>query len=218
MLCIVELDGVIFDLRGAVWTAYSQAVEKIGMARTDEATLWRLVRTAAPDAQWVRNARPHQLSVFREAFDQALESDEIIRAWLPHDDVRDTVTTLRRIGDFAAATCGANLAAREQCVRHHGLADTFPKITGIPRSAADARPAWMRLRGDERVVAVLGATVSMIRSADDAGLTPIGISSGPAIGKRLAGAGARAVYRDVPEFAAALQAGDEALRRAGLIV
>ena len=47
MLVFVEIDGVIFDVRAAVWEAYSRAVTQIGMARTDEATLWRLVRTGA---------------------------------------------------------------------------------------------------------------------------------------------------------------------------
>lgn len=217
MQVLVELDGVIFDVHAAYWDAYSRAVAAIGMARTDEATLWRLVRTGADDAKLVSGARPQKLEAFRAAFNEALESDEVLAKWVPHDDVRETIRVLRDLGMCVAVTTGSNLLARHRLVRENGLSDAYPRIEQVPSATMAATSKLQALRGEERLGVVFASSTELCKSADEAGLVPIGITSGPCIAKRLASAGARATYRDLTEFAEAHKKGDESLRRAGLI-
>lgn len=220
MQIIVEIDGVLLNVRPATWEAYSRAVAAVGLARKDEPTAWRLVRTAAADGQFISDARTHQVEKFRQVFDAALDEDDVLAALQPHDDVHETMRTLYDLGPFAGVTCGANLAARLNVLRANSLADAFPKLTQVP-APADAGGSALRAvaasRTDESVVVVLAASVGLIKAADEAGFVPIGIASGAAIAKRLAAAGARATYPGVAEFAAALRNGDESLRRAGLV-
>jgi len=217
---IVELEGVLFDVREAYWAAYSAAVEAIGLARTDPGTLWRLVRTGAGDEMLVRGARPHQLEKFRKAFEAALESDEALAKYVPQDDVRESLRLVRELGAFSGATCGSNVAARHGLLRANGLAEMFPQLNQTPSPASAGAAALREIaarRSEEKVVVVLAATVGMARCADEAGMVPIGISCGPAIGKRLGAAGVRATYADVAAFGAALGNREEGLRRAGLV-
>lgn len=219
MQVIVEVDGVLFDVQAAMWEAYSRAVAAIGLARTDEATLWRLVRTGGADGQMVRNARPHQLEKFRQTFNAALEEDDVLARCTPHEDLRETLRALHDLGPIIGVTAGANLAMRHRLLRENGLAEVFPQLTGAGGSAAAGARALREAasrRPEEKLVVVLASSVEVTRAADEAGMVPIGITSGPAVGKRLAGAGARATYVEVPAFSAALARGDEALRRAGL--
>jgi beta-phosphoglucomutase-like phosphatase (HAD superfamily) len=216
---IVEIDGVLFDSRAAYWEAYSRAVTAVGLARTDEPTLWRLVRTGADDGQLIRGAKPHQLDKFRQAFDAVLEADEIIASLVPHDDMPETMRILRDLGPMSAVTNGANVAARHRLLRENSLTDAFPQLTQAPQPASAGAAALLAITArhpDDKLAVVFAATANMVRAADEAELIPIGITSGPAIAKRLASAGARATYSDLAAFAAALAKREEPLRRAGL--
>ncbi|HRX86037.1 MAG TPA: hypothetical protein P5572_13540 [Phycisphaerae bacterium] len=220
MQAIVEIDGVLFDVQAATWEAYSRAVAEIGLARTEESALWRLVRTGGADGQMVRGARPHQLERFRAAFDAALEDDAVIAKYVPHIDWRESLDVLRGLGPYSAVTAGSNLAARHILLRGNSLGEVFPQLTQAPAPAPAGAAALREIaarHADERLVVVFASSVELARYADEAGMVPIGISSGRAIGKRLAGAGARATYADLEAFAGALEKGDEALRRAGLV-
>ena len=166
----------------------------------------------------VSGARPAKLEAFRAALDESADLDDVVNKLVPHDDVRDALRVLRelgrpRCGDDRRERRGATPPAAQRTV----WAMRFPRLVQIPRSTGAAAAKLDELRGDERTVVVFAASVELCQAADEAGLAPVGITSGPCIAKRLAGAGARATFRNLPAFAEALKAGDESLRRAGLV-
>lgn len=219
MKAIVELDGIVWDVKARYWHAYSEAVQEIGFARTDKTTFWRLIRIGASDGELVRDAKPRHLEAFREHFNRVLEGDDAIGRMTLHDEPADTLRLLREVDAGALATTGVNLDGRGKLLHAGGLSDKFPQPIVVSRpcavGAATLSETANTLASGGPVV-VLGATEPVIRAADEAGLIPIGIASGPCIGKRLAGCGARATFPHIEAYQLARQEGDADLEKVGL--
>lgn len=221
MKIIIETDGVLCDIRPAWWQAYSDAVRSIGLARCDEETFWRLVRSGADDGQLVRGARPRQLESFRTALNESLEAEATLALIRPHEEAARIVAGLSATFEVVPFTFGANVAGRRGLLGRLGFSNGV-ELVGLPVGPAPARSAAMSalatVDAPGRPPVVLGSSEAAMRAADDAGLTPLGIASGAAIGRRLEAAGARVVYPELALFDEARRSGDGQLVRLGVVV
>jgi phosphoglycolate phosphatase-like HAD superfamily hydrolase len=214
---LVEYDGILCDLRKAWYQAYTDAVRAIGLARCDEETFWRLVRSGSDDGQLVRGARPKQLENFRIAFNASLESDATLHLLQLEADVAPIFASMGATYTLVFVTCGANVAARTPVITALNLpADALHGLPAGPTSVrADAVSTLARADAPGLPAVVLCSTDTLARAADEAGLTPIGIASGPVAARRLEGSGTRVVYPRLESFEEARRGGDAHLARLG---
>lgn len=216
MLLIVELDGILFDLKHACWHAYGLSVGEIGYARTEEATFWRLLRTGADDGLLVRGAKPRHLNAFRHHFQRHLEADETIALMTPGANLAPALKLLHELGQCSLVTSGANVSARQKLLERHHLFDTLPRLAALSPPVARSATQICELAGDSGRAFVLGAGERIIRAAGEAGLPAVGIAAGSCIAKRLTQCGAAVTFADLHAFAVAHQQGDQRLVDMGL--
>ncbi len=199
MRVLIELEGVLADLQPAYWWAYGQAVAEIQTARTDPATFWRVLRTAAPLSQLVRHANPRQLQTFERRLPELLEADEAIECYRAHADVREQVITLGRAPDRVLVTLGSNRGARQRWLDRCGLTDCFAEMHAIAQQPSNRAAQLLKLTAGAPSTVLCGSE-GLTRAADAVGLTVIGVAGGVCTPRRLTQAGAGRVCLDLAEF------------------
>ena len=217
MYVIVELDGIFLNQKPGYWSAYAVAAGKTGLARTDEATFWRLIRTGAETGQLIRGARDRHIEIFRETFNNSIESDEIIAAAPPQDELESTISYLNGMGQSHLVTTGTNLTARKNWLKAHGLDKRFPEISQISTPTPVGATLLSQIARENSPTVVLGTSEHIVKCAAQAGIRSVGIAAGATIMKRLAASGAAACYPNFEAFKEAKENGDEPLKKMGLI-
>jgi len=217
MRFIVEFDGPLFDVRAAWHLAHQAAAGDVGWSRLDQATFWRLTRAKGVCGEILPGARDAKLAEYQGKFSTHLESDGTIELCAPQDGVREAVFGLARHGPCVATTMGSNIEARLAVLDRSGLRRCFSQAE---RLSADPRRRPTELKAlaqnDKRAI-VAAATDAIIRSAEEAGLFTVGISSGTCSASQLHAAGAGVVFKNLGELVASLQSGGADLVRAGLL-
>ncbi|UCE58918.1 MAG: HAD family hydrolase [Phycisphaerales bacterium] len=217
MTFLIELDGVILDLRPVQYRVYRGVAASVGWSRLDEATFWRLTRTRGRQADLLPGARPAKVEAFFTAFDEHMEKDDAVESLEPHPEIRQQLKILLKQGRCRLLSLGSNIPARQRLLDRLSLGDDFGHIR---RLAHDPRQRPNDLRtladGDPRTI-VVAAADSIIRAAGQAELLAVGISSGSVAGARLHRAGADLVFTDLSGLTSSLQSGAGDLVRAGLL-
>ncbi len=214
MQIIVEIDGILTNLRPAYWQAYQDAMRQVGLACADEGSFWRVIRRGDPISMVVQGGKPRHIASFETAFSTALGAPPFAEKLELHEDARDYATQLKKLG-----TC--------HYVTQNTHAETLWKIlTPVTGSGCEAtvttltdgriNAQFQSLVGSARPVIVLSAGERLLQVADSIGYVPIGIASGACIAKRMPRFGAIATYRDVTAFCEARAEGDPVLVRAGI--
>ena len=217
MYVIVELDGIFLNQKPGYWHAYGVAAGKTGLARTDEVTFWRLIRTGAETGQLIRGARDRHIEIFRETFNNSIESDEIIAAAPPQDELESTINYLHELGQCHLVTSGTNLTARKNWLKTNGLDKRFPEISQIPMPTPVGAALLSQIASEHSPAFVLGTSEHIIKCAEQTNIRSVGIAAGGTIMKRLAASGAAACYPNVEAFKEAKETADEPLKKIGLI-
>lgn len=217
MRFVIEYEGPIYNPAPAWHAAHQLAAADVGWSSLDRATFWRLTRTKGITEEILPAARDVKLKEYRKQFEARLESNEIIELNELHDDIRDDLTNLARHGASTVVTLGSNAAARAGIMQRDdlgGLKSHIDSLNPDPRR----RPAELTslAQGDRRTIVAAG-TDAVIRSASDAGLFTVGISSGTCSVSRLHAAGAGVVYQTFGDLAESLRSGASDLIRAGLL-
>jgi len=214
---IIEFDGPVFDPAPVYYAAHQAAAGDVGWSRLDQATFWRLLRTKGRQADFLPAAKPIKIAEYDKRFDHHLESDALVSVYQPHQDIRDSLNHLMRMGTCRLITLGSNVAGRVKSLEKHGLANLF---TGFDRLDADPRrrPADLRrlCEGDSRSL-VVASSDSVLRSAGEAGLLCVGVATGTSSVARLHQAGAGVVYKAFHELADSIRDGAADLIKAGLL-
>ena len=217
MTFIIEYDGPITDLRPVYYRVYREVATEVGWSRLDEASYWRLIRTRGREAVVLPGARPGMVKTFWTKFDRRIEEDEVVATYGPQGGIEDALATIVRHGPCCVITVGSNITARRRLVERMGLTD---KLTRMERLDSDPRrrPGELRmLGGEDRRTLVVAGSDAVARSASQADLLTVGISSGSCTASRLHRAGADIVYSDISELAESLRAGAKDLIQAGLL-
>jgi phosphoglycolate phosphatase-like HAD superfamily hydrolase len=214
---IIEFDGPIIDVGPVHYQIYREVAAEVGWSRLDQATYWSMIRTRGRDAVVLPGAKPVKLAAFWNRFDRRVEEDDVIARYEPHPEVKEALETIVRHGRCCLITIGPNLAARERLLDRMHLGDA---LTQMERLDADPRrrPGELRTLGasDRRVLVIAGSD-TVARSAGQAELLPVGISSGPCTAARLRRARADIVYSGLHQLAESLRSGAKDLIQAGLL-
>jgi beta-phosphoglucomutase-like phosphatase (HAD superfamily) len=214
---IIELEGCIADTEPAHWHAYSQAANGLGLPRTDQATFRRVVRTAAPVGQMLKNIKPRHAIEYATSFDALIETDETVDLFQPQGDVVEVVSRLNKIADCVLVTAGANRQARQRFIDANDLGTSFLRLGGLSKMT-DRRPQQLLdlTEGRKRVV-VAASSPALVTASVAAQLLVVGISNGMCTGRRLTQAGALLTFADLAELAEELSTGAQQLISCGLL-
>lgn len=207
----LEVDGVVCHEKARYWHAYCEAVAQVGLARTDEVSFWRAIRTGAGADRLLQQAKPHHLLRFAQAFEASLESPESIALLSPHDGVADWLSRLGHRDRYTFFSTGRFLDGRSSVLGRLGL-------PGAERGEMVALERAIDAAGCDGAHVMLVAQRASANKCAAADLRTVGIASGSCIAKRLAGAGALAVYRDLDAFAQAMDQCADELVRMGLVL
>ncbi len=217
MTFIIEYDGPITDLRPVYYQVYGEVATEVGWSCLDEASYWRLIRTRGREAVVLPGARPVKLKTFWTRFDQRIEEDDVVARYGLQPGIEDALDTIVRHGRCCLVTAGSNITARRRLVEKMGLADQLTRMERLDNDPR-RRPGELRtLGGEDRRILVVAGSDAVARSAGQAELLTVGISSGSCSVSRLRRAGADIVYSAISELAESLQGGAKDLIQAGLL-
>jgi hypothetical protein len=214
MQIIIEIDGVLTNLRPAYWHAYQAAMKQVGLACADEGSFWRVIRRGDPISMVLQGGKPHHVTAFETAFGAAFNDADFAKKLELHEDARDDFQKLKQLGTCRYVTLSAHAEALANMltrVAHSGCVTTVSALTEGQTNAQ-----LQAIIGSARPVILLSAGERLLQVADALGYVPIGIASGACIAKRMPRFGAIATYRDVSAFCEARAEGDPVLVRAGI--
>ncbi len=217
MKLIIECDGPILDVQPIYWSAYSTAVGEIGLARTDPADFWRLVRTGAAGGQAIRGAKPRQFQEYEIRFSALIDSDECCAKCSAREGVAKTLTRLTKHGACALITASANRESRQQALDSDRLSVHFTQMCKLFSQESRRAEQIRELVGDDPRVVVAASTVAVVRAGCAADFLVVGVSNGSCTGRRLTQAGAQLTFDDLEELADELDGGSQRLRDCGLL-
>ena len=217
MIVIIEIDGLVFDVRAAWHRAHREAAASVDWPAMDRPAFWGLTRKNGREAKVLRGATPLKLKKYYESSATYLEADDVINNFEPQEDIDRILGSLAAKATLCLVTLGSNVQARKAVIERVGLARLVSRIEGLsddPRK----RPGELRFlaAGDERSI-VVAAGDALVRSAGEAGIVTVGIPRGPCTTDRLHRAGADVVYDDMECLRQAVVQGSEELTRAGLL-
>lgn len=213
---IVEFDGVIADVLPCQYQVHRQVAEGVGWSSLDQDTFRRLTRTKGADANLLPGAKPIKIKNYHIGIAEIIENDSSIARFVIQPDMDGFLANLVRYGTCRCVTLGTNLDARRRLIENKPF---FQHISQMDKLDADprSRPAELTELADHDPKAVVIASSDVvIRSADEAELFTIGLSTGLCTPARLHGAGARIVYKSLNELTDSLGTGSEDLVQAGM--
>ncbi len=217
MKLIVELDGIILNIKPPYWRAYRDAVADVGLAPTDEATFWRLLRVGADFGQMIRGAKPRQVEAFQIVFEGHKEKDANVALATAHELARDVLAQLSALGEISAATLGTNILARRELLSSFSalLNPSIEQLNQLTDVGAEQLRALAR--GHDKCVVILSSE-RFARAADKAELPSVGIAGGAFLARRLSTCGVRVVFPDLNAFACSFKSQDAKLVEMGLVL
>ena len=216
MQTIIEVDGVLLDLRSAYYVAHRKAAEEVGWAHLSEAEFWSTLRKHGHTAPVLRGAKPIKQAQYADAFAQRLESEEALAELRAQPAAVQLLRILRGDRRLSLVTLGQNIAARQAALDRAGLRGHDAGLTTLnadPRRRAGELSALGG--GDSRAIVVAASDV-LLRAAGSANLMGIGVSSGACAPNRLHQAGASVVFPDAAALVEAILAGSAQLARVGI--
>ena len=216
MRFVIELDGVLFDLKPGWHRAHVEAATAVGWSKLDQATFWQRMRTKGPQADFLPGAKPLKFKDYLSRFQDLIESDPIVGACPIRERTGEHLRSLHREGPCIGIALGQNLDARRSALECAGVRGLFMEIHGL-NADPRRRPTELKAlaQGDPRIV-VVAASEEVVRSADPAGLFAVGVAQGACTPARLHQAGARLVLPALGDLVEAARAGARRLIAAGL--
>ena len=216
MRFIVECDGPIFDVVGAYYAAHVRAAKESSWARLDQARFFRMMKKEGLTTHVLPGAPAGKVNEYHRRLAEALESSDVVRHFAPHEEVKDSLTGLKRFGSICLLTLGRDVETRWAMAEEAGLrgmVESVERLNDDPRRRAGELKALSK--GEARGM-VVGCSDTLIRAADEAELFTVGLTCGACDESRLHRAGARAVRRDLSALAEELRQGAGELIRLGL--
>ncbi len=218
MRFIIELEGLVFDIKNAHFAAYQKAVADAGWSCLDQATFWRLWRKQGLQAPLLTGATPIKIKQFWCLFQASLAAPESLSKLTFQDDVSQTIASLQRTGWCVGVTTGDGGVLDEYTRRlaDSGLADGFVSCKSLPIEPRQRASQLGELAaGDERTVVVASSDI-VARAGSTATLFTVGIPIGCCHDSRLHRSGADIVYKSLEDVPASLDAGAADMIQAGL--
>ncbi len=214
---IVEMEGPIIDVRARYWAAHREAIETVGFEGPTENEFWRLIRLGAPDAQFVRHAKPDKLAEYVQLRDEKLHSSALMALDETRNGARENLRVLKQLGSCHLATLCDNREGLNSTLDRLDIWMYFDKKTVLPESRERRVAALKELMGHHPSTLVVAGSVPFAYAAGEAGGRVVGIKGGPAFPDRLRQVGADFCFDSLDALTDALAKRDPILERIGLI-
>lgn len=216
MTFIIEFDGPIVELGPVYYQVYRDVAAEVGWSRLDQASYWRQIRTRGREAVVLPSAKPSKVKEFWTRFDQRIEEDPVVATYELLPGIEAVLEKITRHGRCRVFTLGSNLGERQLLIERIPLALKHARIERLHEDPRRRSGELRALAGGDRRVLVVAGSDAVARSAGQAELLTVGISSGSCNATRLRRAGADIVYKGLHELAETLQSGAKDLIQAGL--
>jgi phosphoglycolate phosphatase-like HAD superfamily hydrolase len=213
---IVEYEGVVIDVRPRYWAAHQTATAALGLAGPPEPEFWRLLRTEAPDAMMVPQARPHQVLEYRRRRDEQINRTDLMALDQAAADAPASLRALKEMGTLHVATFCPNREGINATLDRLVLWMYFDQKRVLPQDR-DRRVAALRemADGNHMTLAVAG-TVAFAYAAGEAGCRVVGMNTGLAFPKLMRQVGVDLFFDSLDALTSALTQRDPALQRIGI--
>ena len=191
---LLEIDGPVVDVQPAYWLAYQKTVADLGLARIDQATFWRLVRSGATTGQILRGSKPHHWKHYEARFVEFLDTDECVAQMRLRPDGMDALLAMSPRNTVVSIDTMGNLPARRRIIESGGNSVPSDRLAQVAGSLDRRAHQLVDLAAGDPHAIVIAASDRLVRAASEAGLSCIGIANGPCTEARLTQAGATRVF------------------------
>lgn len=217
MILLIELEGVILDVKDAYYHAHGIAATEVGWSKLDSSLFWRLYRKDPTGAKLLPGAKPNKIESYQKVFQTILESPEIISRMKVHDEMVDTLASLSAQGQLVAVTLGNDVNSRQQVLNEARVDNLFTQVIPLNNDPR-RRPGELKMLagGDPRTL-VVATSGALLRASGSAEYLAIGVSCGPTMAPLLHQAGADLVYAALSQLVDSLGTGAADLIRAGFL-
>jgi len=217
LVILIELDGVLLDVRPRYQRLYKEIVGELGLAAISPDDYWRMVRMGEPVARILKTAKPRQVAAYERAWAERIEQDGLIEHDEPFENTIGNLRALRNIGARHLITMRANKEAANAAMSRDDLYSYFDRMRALSPVLGARVDQMNELLGEDRKRVVIAASDVVLRSARQADAFTVGIASGTCSPQLLRQGGADFLASSFDEFVDNLAPVSEELRRAGWI-
>lgn len=213
---LFDLDGVLVDSRAAIAASINHALERLGLPRAPESSLYRFIgpplgaafRTLLAELGADPDQAPRAVALYRERYRERCVAETPL-----YPGIREALRALHGRVPLAVAT-SKPVAFAEPILRARGLAEVFDCIEGPSLDPAGEPKAETVARALRRLGLPPGASGAGVLVGDrhhDAeaarahGLVPVGVAWGIGSEEELRRAGAVRILREPAEIAELLR-------------
>jgi len=214
---IVELEGVVLDVRARYWRAHSEAIQAVGFTGPTESEFWRLLRSGATDAQIVRHGKERHVREYRRLRDERIDSSELMELDEAQPDAAANLKLLKEFGTAPLVTLCRNREGINATLNRLDLWISFDRKEVLPESR-DRRPELLReLAGPGRPAMALAGTVPLALAANEADCRVVGMKTGLAYPKFMRQVGVDVFYDSLDALTDAITSRDPDLQKIGVL-
>lgn len=214
---LVELEGVVLDVKARYWRAHREAIEGVGLAGPDEEEFWRLLRSGASDGHMVRQGRDRHVIEYRKQRDKRIDATDLMALDEAQPGAAVNLKLLKGYGTAHLVTLCRNREGINATLDRLDLWMYFDRKEVLPESR-DRRAALLReLAGEGRPTLAVAGTVPFALAANDAGCRVVGMKTGLAFPKFMRQVGVDVFYDSLDALTEAIAGRDPALQKIGLL-
>lgn len=213
---IVEFEGPVVDVEPRCWAAHQAAVRAVGFQGPPQAEFWRLWRTGAADAQFVRFGRPQKAGDYARIRAEQIDTTELMALDQAGPKTPENLRLLKQMGSCHLVSLSRNRDGLNATLDRLDIWMHFESKQCLPENRDRRVEALRRLAGGYRVTLAIVGTVPMAYAAGEAGCRTVGLKNGPAVPKLLRQVGVDVFFESLDELTDALISRHPDLLRIGV--
>ena len=213
---IIEFEGAVVDVEPRYWAAHRAAIQAVGFQGPPQAEFWRLWRTGAADAQFVRFGRPQKAVDYARIRTEQIDSTELMALDQAGPKVAENLRLLKQMGSCHLVSLCRNRDGLNATLDRLDIWMHFDSKQCLPEDRDRRVEALRKLAGGLRVTLAVVGTVPMAYAAGEAGCRTVGLTTGPTAPKLLRQVGVDVFFESLDELTDALSSRRPDLQRIGV--
>jgi phosphoglycolate phosphatase-like HAD superfamily hydrolase len=214
---LVELEGVVLDVKARYWRAHCEAIEAVGFTGPEESEFWRLWRTGATDSQMVRHGKDRHVREYRRLRDARIDATDLMALDEAHPGAAVNLKILKGYGTAHLVTLCRNRDGINATLDRLDLWMHFDRKEVLPESRDRRVELLGELAGSTRPALALAGTVPFALAANEAGCRVVGMKTGLAYPKLMRQVGVDVFYGSFDDLTDALASRDPQLQKIGIL-
>lgn len=217
MVILIELDGVLLDVRPRHYRLYKEIVGELGLPSIASDDYWRMVRLGEPVARILKTAKPRHVAAFEQAWSDRIEGDALLEGDEPFENTTANLRALSTQGVRHLITMRLNKDGANAALGRYDLYPYFDQMKALSPIRGTRIDQMNELFGENRKRIVVAASDVVLRCARETDAFTVGVASGTCAPRLLRQAGADFVAATFDEFVDNLAPVSPELRQAGWI-